>query len=134
MGAAMAPAAADTIAQHLQDFNRTPDDYDLIVTGDLGVVGSDILVKLMQENGYNIAGVHNDCGKLIFDIEAQDFHSGARGCGSCGSVFCGHVYKLLKQKKLKKVLLMATGALMNSMSVQQGESIPAIAHALTIEA
>lgn len=134
MGAAMAPAAIDTLTTHFADLNIQPDEYDLILTGDLGVVGSDILVKLMQENGYNIAGIHNDCGKLIFDIEAQDVHSGASGCGCCGSVFCGHVYKLLKQKKLKKVLLMATGALMNSMSVQQGESIPAIAHALTIEA
>lgn len=133
MGAAMAPAALDTLTAHFNDMNIEPSEYDLILTGDLGVIGSDILVKLMNENGYPIAGIHNDCGKLIFDIDAQDVHAGGSGCGCCGSVFCGHVYKLLKQKKLKKILLMATGALMNTMSVQQGESIPAIAHAVVIE-
>ena len=134
MGAAMAPAAIDTLTAHFNDLDIEPSEYDLILTGDLGVVGSEILVKLMAENGLNIAGMHNDCGKLIFDIEAQDVHAGGSGCGCCGSVFCGHVYKLLRQKKLKKVLLMATGALMNTMSVQQGESIPAIAHAVAIKA
>ena len=134
MGAAMAPAAIDTLTAHFNDLNIQPSEYDLILTGDLGFIGSDILVKLMGENGYNIAGIHSDCGKLIFDTDAQDVHSGGSGCGCCGSVFCGHVYKLLKQKKLKKVLLMATGALMNTMSLQQGESIPAIAHAVAISA
>lgn len=134
MGAAMAPAAMDTLKAHFEDLGIGPSEYDLILTGDLGVVGSEILVKLMTEDGINIAGNHNDCGKLIFDIKAQDVHAGGSGCGCCGSVFCGHVYKLLKQKKLKKILLMATGALMNTMSVQQGESIPAVAHAVSIEA
>ena len=134
MGAAMAPAAADTLTAHFKELNIQPSEYDLILTGDLGVVGSDILIGLMNDNGFNIAGIHNDCGKLIFDIKAQDVHSGASGCGCCGTVFCGHVYKLLKEKKLNKILLVATGALMNSMSVQQGESIPSIAHAVSVSA
>lgn len=132
MGAAMAPAAADTLTAHFKERNIEPTEYDLILTGDLGIVGSDILIKLMDDNGFNIAGIHNDCGKLIFDMKAQDVHSGASGCGCCGTVFCGHIYKLLKEKKLNKVLLVATGALMNSMSVQQGESIPSIAHAVSV--
>ena len=134
MGAAMAPAAVDTLTAHFKDMNIEPSEYDLILTGDLGVIGSDIFKKLMNDEGYNISGIHNDCGKLIFDIEKQDVHSGASGCGCCGTVFCGHIYKLLKEKKLNKIILMATGALMNSMSVQQGESIPCIAHAIVIEA
>lgn len=134
MGAAMAPAAADTLTAHFKELNIQPSEYDLILTGDLGVVGSDILIGLMNDNGFNIAGIHNDCGKLIFDIKAQDVHSGASGCGCCGTVFCGYVYKLLKEKKLNKILLVATGALMNSMSVQQGESIPSIAHAVSVSA
>ena len=134
MGAAMAPAAVDTLTAHFKDMNIEPSEYDLILTGDLGVIGSDIFKKLMNDEGYNISGIHNDCGKLIFDIGKQDVHSGASGCGCCGTVFCGHIYKLLKEKKLNKIILMATGALMNSMSVQQGESIPCIAHAIVIEA
>ncbi len=134
MGAAMAPAAADTLTAHFKELNIQPSEYDLILTGDLGVVGSDILIRLMNDNGFNIAGIHNDCGKLIFDVKAQDVHSGASGCGCCGTVFCGHVYKLIKEKKLNKVLFVATGALMNSMSVQQGESIPSIAHAVSVSA
>lgn len=134
MGAAMAPAAVDTLTAHFKDMNIEPSEYDLILTGDLGVIGSDIFKKLMNDEGYNISGIHNDCGKLIFDIGKQDVHSGASGCGCCGTVFCGHIYKLLKGKKLNKIILMATGALMNSMSVQQGESIPCIAHAIVIEA
>lgn len=134
MGAAMAPAAMDTLTAHFEDMNIQPEEYDLILTGDLGVIGSDILVKLMAERGYDLSKVHNDCGKMIFDIEKQDVHSGGSGCGCCGTVFCGYVYKKLKEKKLKRVLLVATGALMNTMTVQQGESIPAIAHAVAIEA
>lgn len=132
MGAAMAPAAADTIAVHFKECNIAPNEYDLILTGDLGIIGSELLIKLLNDRGFNIAGRHNDCGKLIFDTDAQDVHSGASGCGCCGAVFCGHIYKLLKKKKLNRILLVATGALMNQMSVQQGESIPAIAHAVTV--
>lgn len=133
MGAAMAPAALDTLVTHFKDTNTRPEDYDLILTGDLGIVGSDILCSLMKEEGFDISKVHNDCGKMIYDIKAQDVHAGGSGCGCCGSVFCGYIYKELKGGNLNKVLLMATGALMNTMTVQQGESIPGIAHAVAIE-
>ena len=132
MGAAMAPAAADTLTTHFQDTNRTPEDYDLIMTGDLGVVGSDILNELMLKNGYDISSKHKDAGKMIFDLNSQDVHAGGSGCGCCGSVFCGYVFKELKNKKFKNILVMATGALMNTMTVQQGNSIPGIAHAVSI--
>lgn len=133
MGAAMAPAAIDTLCQHFSDTGFRPEDYDLILTGDLGVVGSDILCELMQGEGYDITELHNDCGKMIFDIDEQDVHAGGSGCGCCGSVFCGHIMKELKNGTYDKILVMATGALMNPASLQQGETIPAIAHAVTIE-
>lgn len=133
MGAAMAPAAIDTLTAHFRDTGRKPQDYDLILTGDLGMVGSDVLVELMLEEGYDIGELHNDCGKMIFDIEKQDVHSGGSGCGCCGSVLCGHILKAVKNGEYDRILVMATGALMNPMTVQQGESIPAIAHAVVIE-
>lgn len=133
MGAAMAPAAIDTLSQHFIDTGFTPKDYDLILTGDLGVVGSEILCDLITKEGYDISKRHNDCGKLIFNIEEQDVHAGGSGCGCCASVFCGHIIKELKKGTYKKILLMATGALMNPSSLQQGETIPSIAHAVTIE-
>ena len=133
MGGAMAPAAADTLTALFNDTDTEPEDYDLILTGDLGVVGSDVLCELMDKKGKNIYPVHNDCGKLIFDIKKQDVHAGASGCGCCGSVFCGHIYKQLCEKKIKRMILMATGALMNSMTLFQGETIPPIAHAVIIE-
>lgn len=133
MGAAMAPAAIDTLSQHFTDTGFRPDDYDLILTGDLGMVGSDIFCDLMRDEGYDVEGLHNDCGKMIFDIEGQDVHAGGSGCGCCGSVFCGHIMKELKNGTYNKILVMATGALMNPSTLQQGETIPAIAHAITIE-
>ncbi len=105
----------------------------MIVTGDLGVIGSDILQELMLGEGYDIRENHRDCGKMIYNIEEQDVHAGGSGCGCCGSVFCGYIYKELKKHNLKKILVMATGALMNPMVIQQGETIPAIAHAVVIE-
>lgn len=134
MGAAMAPAAIDTLTAHFEDTGLKADDYDLILTGDLGLIGSDILEELMLEEGYDIRENHNDCGKIIFDIEKQDVHSGGSGCGCCGSVFCGHIIKEIRSGKYKHVLLIATGALMNPMTVKQGETIPAIAHAVAISA
>lgn len=133
MGAAMAPAAIDTLIAHFNDTGFKPKDYDMILTGDLGVIGSEILEELMQKEGFDIRYNHKDCGKMIYDIEGQDVHAGGSGCGCCGSVFCGYVYRELKRKNLNKILVMATGALMNPMIVEQGESIPAIAHAVTIE-
>ena len=105
----------------------------MILTGELGFLGSDNLVELMLKEGFDIRTKHKDCGKMIFDIEEQDVHAGGSGCGCCGSVFCGYVYRELKRHNLSKVLVMATGALMNPMIIEQGESIPAIAHAVAIE-
>lgn len=133
MGAAMAPAAIDTLTAHFNDTGFRPNDYDLILTGDLGIIGSDIFEELMLEEGYDIRDNHNDCGKMIFDTEKQDVHAGGSGCGCCGSVFCGHIMNELKRGAYERILLMATGALMNTMTIEQGETIPGIAHALTIE-
>lgn len=133
MGAAMAPAALDTLITHFRDTGRKPSYYDAIITGDLGYVGKEILIELAETKGYNIKSNYNDCGVLIFDKEKQDTHSGGSGCACCGSVFSGYFFKQLKEKKLNRILLIATGALMNSTSSQQGESIPGIAHAIAIE-
>ena len=124
MGAAMAPAAVDTIVAHFKDTGRKPSYYDAIITGDLGHIGKDIVSDMMLTYGYNVKSNYNDCGVLIFDKSAQDTHSGGSGCACCGTVFSGYLFNELKQKKLNKILLVATGALMNSTSSQQGESIP----------
>ena len=133
MGAAMAPAALDTLITHFNDTGRNPSYYDAIITGDLGHVGKEILIELAQTKGFNIKTNYNDCGVLIFDKEAQDTHAGGSGCACCGTVFSGYLFNMLQTKKYKKILLIATGALMNSTSTQQGESIPGIAHAVSIE-
>ena len=133
MGAAMAPAALDTLLIHFKDTKRMPSYYDAIFTGDLGHIGKEILIELAETKGYNIKRNYNDCGVLIFDKEKQDTHSGGSGCACIATVFCGYIYKMMKQKKYKKVLLIATGALTNSTTSQQGESIPGIAHAVSIE-
>ena len=133
MGAAMAGAAEDTLIRHFKDTGRDPTYYDAIFTGDLGYIGKDILIDLAKSKGYDIKNNYNDCGVLIFDKEKQDTHSGGSGCGCVASVFSGYIYKKLKEQKYKKILLIATGALMNSTSSQQGESIPGIAHAISIE-
>lgn len=133
MGGAMAGAAEDTLVRHFEDTGRTPDYYDAIFTGDLGYIGKDILIDLVKSHGYNIKNNYNDCGVLIFDKDKQDTHSGGSGCGCIASVFCGYIHNQLQARKLSKILLVATGALMNSTSSQQGESIPGIAHAISIE-
>ena len=119
MGAAMAPAFCETLITHFLDTGRSPNYYDAIISGDLGHVGKEIAIDIAKARGYNIKPNYNDCGVLIFDKEKQDTHSGGSGCGCCGSVFSGYFFKQLKAKKLKKVLLIATGALMNSTSSQQ---------------
>jgi len=131
MGAAMAPAVFGTLKAHFEDTNFTPDDYDLILTGDLGEIGSNILVDCMKKAGYNIERNHNDCGKMIFD-KTQDAHAGGSGCGCIGSVFCGFIMDRFRHGEFKNILLIGTGALMNTAIVQQGESIPAIAHAVRL--
>lgn len=133
MGAAMAPAALDTLLTHFKDTSRKPSYYDAIITGDLGHIGKEILIELSETKGYNIKSNYNDCGVLIFDKATQDTHSGGSGCACCGSVFSGYLFNQIKTKKLKKILLIATGALTNATTAQQGESIPGIAHAVSIE-
>ena len=133
MGAAMAPAALDTLITHFKDTGRNPSYYDAILTGDLGYIGKDILTDMAKTEGYNIKANYNDCGVLIFDKEKQDTHSGGSGCACVASVFSGYLFKQLKEKKYKRILVIATGALMNSTSSQQGETIPGIAHAISIE-
>ena len=133
MGAAMAGAAHDTLIKHFKDTSRNPSYYDAIFTGDLGYIGKEILIDLVGQSGYNIKSNYNDCGVLIFDKDKQDTHSGGSGCGCIATVFSSYIYEQLKNKKYKKILLIATGALMNSTTSQQGESIPGIAHAISIE-
>ncbi|MBQ7654738.1 MAG: stage V sporulation protein AD [Clostridia bacterium] len=133
MGAAMAPAAADTIANFLSDTSSSPDDYDLILTGDLGEVGTKLLREIMQrEYSIDISKVHNDCGLLLFDREKQDVHAGGSGCGCCASVLSSHILTRMKNGELKKVLVAATGALMSTISSNEGESIPSISHAVLL--
>ncbi len=132
MGAAMAPAAADTILAHFSDTGFTPDYYDLIITGDLGRVGMKICLDLLKMNGLDIENRYNDCGSMIFNQNQQDTHAGGSGCGCSASVFTGYVYKEMMKGNLKRVLFIATGALMSPVSTQQKESIPGIAHAVGI--
>ena len=132
MGPAMAPAAADTLYQHLQDTGRTPAYYDMIYTGDLGKVGKALTIELLADKGVDISQNYEDCGCMIYR-EEQDTHSGASGCASSGTVFCGYLYKQLSKKALNRILLIGTGSLHSTTSYQQKESIPAIAHAVVVE-
>ena len=134
MGAAMAPAAADTLLALLGDTGTSPSDYDLIITGDLGQVGRDLLLQLMREQRTPVdERCHRDCGLMIYDREAQDAHAGGSGCGCSASVLCAHFLPALARGDLRRVIFMATGALMSLTSSQQGESIPGIAHAVVLE-
>lgn len=132
MGAAMAPAAADTIYAHFQDTKKSPDEYDLIVTGDLGYIGMEITEDILSKMNLKITDRYSDCGVMIFDREKQDVHAGGSGCGCSASVFAGYIYNQLSSGNYNKILLVSTGALMSPTSIQQGESIPSIAHAVTI--
>ncbi len=132
MGAAMAPAAVDTIITHLKDLNRTPDYYDLIITGDLGYVGNTLARELLKKEGYELGDKLGDCGILIFDRDTQDTHSGGSGCACSAVTFSGYLYNKLCKKELNKILFVPTGALLSTTSLQQGEAIPAIAHAVEI--
>jgi len=133
MGAAMAPAAADVLVKHFQDLNIQPSHYDVIATGDLGKIGSELLLKLMEEKGYNLQTNHTDCGLMIYDMEKQDVHAGGSGCGCAAATFAGYFYTQLKRGEIKRMLLVPTGALHSVATIQQGETIPAIAHAVVIE-
>lgn len=128
MGAAMAPAAAQTIKQFFVDTMTNPANYDMIITGDLGIVGSRLLCDLLMEDGYDISKNHADCGVLIYNIKEQDVHSGGSGCGCSATVLTSYILPAIRKGELKEVLFIATGALLSTTSVQQGEAIPGIAH------
>ncbi len=132
MGAAMAPAAADTIFAHFEDTGLPHDYYDMVITGDLGSIGKEILDDLLSSNGIRIGKILNDGGIMIFD-KKQDIHAGGSGCCCSAAVFAGYLYDSLKKGNLNKILFVPTGALLSPTSVQQGESIPCIAHAVAIE-
>lgn len=131
MGACMAPAACDTIYQHLTDFDKKPSDYDKIITGDLGSVGQKALWDMMREKGMDISRVHMDCGMEIYD-QSQDAHAGGSGCGCSAVTLSAYILKQLEEGKWKRVLFVPTGALLSKTSFNEGQSIPGIAHALEL--
>ncbi len=133
MGSAMAPAAADTLTHFFEDTDTHPDDYDKIVTGDLGLVGSQLNRELMAKKGYPLGNNYTDCGLLLFDRNTQDVHAGGSGCGCSAGVLCAYLLPKLENGELKNLLFCPTGALMSPTSSQQGESIPGICHALLLE-
>lgn len=132
MGSAMAPAASDTIIRHLKDLDIKPSYYDMIVTGDLSKVGSKILLEIMKEEGYDIENIHDDCGMLIYSDD-QPVFAGGSGCACCAVVTYGYIKNLLDINKIKRVLVVATGALLNPVMILQKETIPCIAHAVAFE-
>ena len=131
MGAAMAPAAYDTIRTHLSDTGRKPSFYDLIVTGDLGKLGHEIVLDFFHRDGVDLNNLV-DCGVLIYDLEGQDVHCGGSGCGCSAVVLAGHLLNGMLQGRWKHILFCGTGALLSPTSTMQGESIPAICHAVAI--
>ena len=133
MGACMAPAAADTIFCNLMHFNRQPQDYDKIITGDLGYVGQTILFKLLEERGFDIRKQHMDCGIEIFDREAQDTHSGGSGCGCSAVTLSAMILPNIEKGNWKRVLFVPTGALLSTVSYNEGQTVPGIAHAVVVE-
>jgi len=133
MGAAMAPAAADTILKYFRETNANPDDFDIIATGDLGSEGKRICENLLLSEGCDIRKKYNDCGLMIYDCEKQDVHAGGSGCGCSASVLCGYFMKKFELNEYKNILLICTGALMSPGSVMQGNSIPGIAHLVHIK-
>ena len=132
MGAAMAPAAADTLIRYFEETGTLPSAYDLIVTGDLGMEGAAILCDLMASNGYNISPVYDDCGLMIYDNEAQDKHAGGSGCGCSAVVLATHILPMICEGFYKRVLFVGTGALMSPMSLKEGMTIAGIAHLVEI--
>ncbi len=132
MGCAMAPAALSTIRSHFEDFNTCADEFDLIVTGDLGQTGKEMLLTLAQKNGIALGGKLTDCGTMVFDLLEQDVHSGGSGCGCSAITLCGYFLDKLNMGKLKKILFCGTGALLSPTSTQQGLPIPGVCHAVAI--
>lgn len=132
MGAAMAPAAASSIFEFLQDTATQPQDYDGIFTGDLGAVGSQLLYQCLDDNRVDLRPVHQDCGVLLYNRQSQDVHAGGSGCGCSASVLCGHLLRRMERGELKNILFCATGALMSPTSSQQGQSIPGVCHVVQL--
>ena len=132
MGAAMAPAAIDTLKAYFYESGKKPSDFDLIITGDLGYEGFSIVNDFMKADNLDISSVYSDCGLLIYDREKQDVKSGGSGCGCSASVMCGHIYKRLMKRELNDILFIATGALMSTLRLAQGSAIPGIAHLVRI--
>ena len=132
MGAAMAPAAYDTIRAHFADLGKEPGDFDLIVTGDLGQLGKEMLLELSRRDGLSLGGKLTDCGTLVFDNTVQDVHSGGSGCGCSAITLCGYLLEKLSTGKLKNILFCGTGALLSPTSTQQGLPIPGVCHAVSI--
>lgn len=132
MGAAMAPAALSTIRAHFEDLSVTADDYDLIVTGDLGQMGKELLLTMAQREGLNLGGKLTDCGTLVFDTIEQDVHAGGSGCGCSAITLCGYLLNKIQSGKLNRILFCGTGALLSPTSNQQGLSIPGVCHAVSI--
>lgn len=133
MGAAMAPAAYDTIKQNFDDLSIQPEYYDKIITGDLGYIGKNILIDMLKEKGYDISGNHMDCGIEIFDKDQQDTHAGGSGCGCSAVTFTSYVLKQLKERTWKRILFVPTGALLSQVSFNEGNTVPGIAHAVMVE-
>lgn len=132
-GAVMAPAATDSIVRHLEDTGRAPTEYDLIVTGDLGILGRDLAEGLLQEHGYDVGDRFTDCGILIYDPAKQDTHAGGSGCACSAVVTAGYILQQIQGGKLQRVLGIGTGALLNADAPKQGETIPGIGHVAAIE-
>lgn len=133
MGAAMAPAAFQTIRAHFQDFETTPESYDLIVTGDLGQFGKELLLTMAKKAGLQLEKKLTDCGTLVFDRLKQDVHAGGSGCGCSAIALCSHLLSQIHDRKLKRILFCGTGALLSPTSTQQGLPIPGVCHAVRIE-
>ena len=129
----MAPAACDTIYQNFMDFNCMPDEYDKIITGDLGYIGHDILLDLLKDKGFDISKQHMDCGIEIYNQKTQDTHNGGSGCGCAAITLCGYILKQLEKGAWKKVLFIPTGALLSKTSFNEGRTVPGIAHAVILE-
>jgi len=133
MGACMAPAACDTILRNLEDFQRTVSDYDFVFTGDLGYVGQSILIDLLEEKGVDIREKHRDCGILIFDQGTQNTNAGGSGCGCAATTLSAYVLPRLQSGEWKRILFVPTGALMSTVSYNEGQSVPGIAHGIVLE-
>lgn len=133
MGACMMPAAADVMVHHFKDFDRKPDYYDRIVTGDLGTIGQKMLIDMMDGYGYKIADRYFDCGSKIYFNEEQNTNAGGSGCGCSAITLCGYILKKMEANEWKRVLFIPTGALLSTVSFNEGNSVPGIAHAVVLE-